>query len=228
MTMPVLQPTHHPADEHLLDYAAGAASEGLALLLATHLTLCPECRRKAAAMEQLGGTLIEELPPAAIAADARERCLALLDAPEPAAESRSAVTAVTNPVSAAPLLPRALRDRVGGDIDTLRWSPVLRGVDQALLVEGPGGARTRLMRIRAGHAVPQHTHRGTEFVCVLAGGFSDLSGHFGRGDVAVSDESVDHQPTADADGDCICLAVTEAPVRLTGRFWRLLNPFVRF
>lgn len=179
-------------------------------------------------MEQLGGTLIEELPPAAIAADARERCLALLDAPEPAAESRSAVTAVTNPVSAAPLLPRALRDRVGGDIDTLRWSPVLRGVDQALLVEGPGGARTRLMRIRAGHAVPQHTHRGTEFVCVLAGGFSDLSGHFGRGDVAVSDESVDHQPTADADGDCICLAVTEAPVRLTGRFWRLLNPFVRF
>lgn len=228
MTMPALQPIHHPADEHLLEYAAGAASEGLALLMATHLTLCPHCRSKAAAMERLGGAMIEELPPASVAADARERCLARLDAPEPPAESDAGVTAVTKPAPARPLLPRALRDRIGGDGDALQWRAVLRGVDQALLVEGPGGARTRLMRIRAGHAVPQHTHRGTEFVCVLAGGFSDVSGHYGRGDVAVSDESIDHQPTADADGDCICLAVTEAPVRLTGRFWRMLNPFVRF
>jgi putative transcriptional regulator len=84
------------------------------------------------------------------------------------------------------------------------------------------------MRIRAGRAVPRHTHRGYELVCVLEGGFSDAAGHYGRGDVAVADDGVDHQPTADADGDCICLAVTDAPVRLTGRFWRLLNPFVRF
>jgi len=26
---------------------------------------------------------------------------------------------------------------------------------------------------------------------------------------------------------CICLAVTEAPIQLTGLFGRLLNPFIR-
>ena len=27
--------------------------------------------------------------------------------------------------------------------------------------------------------------------------------------------------------DCLCLAVTDAPLRLTGRFTRMLNPFLR-
>ena len=51
MTMAPSRPAHHPGDEHLLDYASGAAPHGLSLLVATHLTLCPECRRKVDAME---------------------------------------------------------------------------------------------------------------------------------------------------------------------------------
>jgi putative transcriptional regulator len=62
---------------------------------------------------------------------------------------------------------------------------------------------------------------------VLAGGFSDESGHFVRGDVAEADPSVNHQPVADPGEDCLCLAVTDAPLRLTGPFGRLLNPFLR-
>jgi putative transcriptional regulator len=44
----------------------------------------------------------------------------------------------------------------------------------------------------------------------------------------IADESVDHCPIADEEGDCLCLAVTDAPLRLTGRFGRFLNPFIRF
>jgi putative transcriptional regulator len=62
---------------------------------------------------------------------------------------------------------------------------------------------------------------------VLAGGFSDASGHYLKGDVAVADPSVDHRPVADAGADCLCLAVTDAPLRLTGRFGRYLNAFLR-
>lgn len=223
-------PAHHPGDEHLLDHAAGTASPGLSLLVATHLTLCPECRGKLAAMEAVAGRLLEELAPAAVDAGARARCMALLDEqpdaqPDALRDSRPPVTAVTPD---RPRLPRALHERIGGDLSGLAWQPVLSGVDQVLLDSTPGGGATRLMRIRAGRAVPQHTHHGDELVCVLEGGFSDLLGRYGPGDVAMADGSVDHQPTADADGDCICLAVTEAPVRLTGRFWRMLNPFVRF
>ena len=35
----------HPTDDMLASYAAGAAPEGAALLVACHLTFCPRCRR---------------------------------------------------------------------------------------------------------------------------------------------------------------------------------------
>ncbi len=87
--------------------------------------------------------------------------------------------------------------------------------------------KTRLLRIKAGTALPQHTHEGHEFTLLLAGGFSDASGHYLRGDVAVADASVDHRPVADDGEDCLCLAVTDAPLRLTGPFGRYLNFFAR-
>ena len=85
---------------------------------------------------------------------------------------------------------------------------------------------SRLMRIKSGTAMPTHTHEGCELTLVLAGGFSDENGHFLRGDVAEADPSVTHQPVADPGEDCLCLAVTDAPLRLTGAFGRLLNPFL--
>jgi putative transcriptional regulator len=48
-----------------------------------------------------------------------------------------------------------------------------------------------------------------------------------RGDVAVADSSVDHCPVADRGEDCYCFAVNDAPIRLTGRAMRFLNPFIR-
>ena len=58
---------------------------------------------------------------------------------------------------------------------------------------------------------------------MLKGGFSDKTGHFARGDVAVADAELDHIPVADLDADCICFAVTDAPLRLTGPFGRLMH-----
>ncbi len=49
-------------------------------------------------------------------------------------------------------------------------------------------------------------------------------GHFLRGDLAEADGSVDHRPIADPGEDCLYLAVTDAPLRLTGPVGRLLNP----
>ncbi|MGE0723586.1 MAG: ChrR family anti-sigma-E factor [Alphaproteobacteria bacterium] len=218
--------TGHPTDDLLMAYAAGALSSGAGLVVAVHLTHCPGCRRAVAAMDAVGGALLGALPPAAVSAGARERTMARLDSPaanDPAADEPDAAP----PPAGRVLLPAAIRRCFGTDVDAMAWTRVLRGVDQVMVDLGDG-TRTRLMRIRAGTAVPAHTHRGQELVCVLAGSFSDSTGRYGPGDVAIADESVDHRPTADPDGDCICLAVTEAPVVLTGRFWRLLNGFVRF
>ena len=82
--------------------------------------------------------------------------------------------------------------------------------------------------MRAGRQVPQHTHEGSELTVVLDGAFHDETGHYGRGDLVIADSSLDHRPTADEEQDCLCLAVTDAPLRLTGRFGRFFNPFIRF
>ena len=39
-----MKPHHHPHDELLMEYAAGALDESHSLLVATHLSFCPVCR----------------------------------------------------------------------------------------------------------------------------------------------------------------------------------------
>ncbi len=216
-----MNPKHHPGDDLLMSYAAGSLEEPLALVIATHLALCPRCRDEVARLEALGGAMLEHQDGTPLADDGVERILARLDEPEEAAPAAPSGDVVD--IDAR--VPRPLRDYLATGIDQLEWKS-FRGLEKVELMTEANGFHTRLMRIKPGTAMPAHTHEGTELTLVLAGGFSDASGHFARGDVAECDASVDHQPIADPGEDCICLAVTDAPLRLTGPVGRLLNPFL--
>ena len=82
----------------------------------------------------------------------------------------------------------------------------------------------RLLRIPAGKPVPEHGHGGRELTLVLSGSFSDSTGRFSRGDLEDADETLEHQPIAGEEEDCICLAVTDAPLRFKSRLLRLVQP----
>ena len=84
-----------------------------------------------------------------------------------------------------------------------------------------------LLKIRPGGSASTHTHLGDEYTVILEGSFSDEKGVYRRGDFVVKDSSDQHTPVATKDQECICLAVTEGPVQLTGFFSRLLNPLLR-
>jgi len=215
-------PSHHPSEDLLLEYASGTQREPVALLIATHLALCPQCRDHTRTLEAIGGALLEQLAPAPVAQDSFAKVLGRRDQSEAAAEPQRSVP---EPVGQTGL-PQPLRDYVGGSLDRLRWRR-LGPIAEARLLRDFTGFTTRLVRLRAGTGAPSHTHEGTELTLVLEGGFTDPSGHYLRGDVEVADRAVEHRPVADADGDCLCLAVADAPLRLTGRLGRLLNPFVR-
>lgn len=225
-----MPPVHHPSLELLLDYAAGSTGEAAGLALATHLALCPECREVVAQLESVGGALLEAIEPAAVPSEALDSLLARLDKPVPVPDHRSPADAAAPGLLPDPV-PQPLRSYIGQGLGAIRWKRVMRGVEQADIVTGRGrqsNVRARLLRIAPGVRVPRHTHDGTEMTLVLAGGFSDGDKQYQRGDFSFCDGQDDHSPVADDDGECLCLTVTDAPLRMTGPLMQLLNPFIRF
>ena len=207
-------------DELLAAHAAGRLPPPLALIVASHLALSPESRKRYRSFEAAGGVLLERLEPARLAPGAWQRLCARLDGepPEPVPPPRPVPAAMRR-------LPAPLREVLPGSLDELRWRG-FGGVAEAVLDLGTPGYRTTLMRVRGGKAVPRHTHEGNELTLVLEGSFHDELGRYARGDLAITDPTVKHQPVADEGQDCLCLAVTDARLRLTGPLGRLLNPFM--
>lgn len=214
------QITHHLTPQLLMAYSAGTLPEAFDLIVASHLSLCDECRAEAESYDAVGGALIER-ETAEMACDSLEATLRRIR------EGADADTAPPAPLPAAKAdLPRPIRDYVGGDLADVRWQSMGRGVRQAILPVD-GGATARLLHIPAGAEVPDHGHRGTELTLVLKGAFRDEDGRFGPGDVEVADEAVEHTPVAEEGEDCICLAVTDAPLRFSGLMPRLAQPFLK-
>lgn len=210
-------PRHHIADDLLLGYAAGSLAEGWSLAVATHLSLCAECRFRLAMAEAAGGQLLETLnvePEAGSWAAVRARL------------STPAAAPTTGPGSAAAVLPKPLRDYVGGDLDAIRWKAIGTAGAQARIRTADRETQVRLLRIPAGKPVPEHGHRGRELTVVLSGAFTDGDMRFDRGDVEDADAEIEHIPTATTDADCICLAVTDAPLRFRSLLVRAFQPFL--
>jgi putative transcriptional regulator len=216
--------THRPPEELLLGYAAGSLPEPIALTVAAHAALCPETARAIRRLEGIGGTLLEGLEPARLKDDALDRALALLDRDEakPAAAPRPIATAETRALLPAPVWPY-----IKGDLKNIAWRHRGPAIETAELIGERGKRSAFLLRVKGGHPVPRHTHRGLELTLVLAGAYCDAANCFERGDIQVADPTIDHQPMAQAGDDCICLVALEAPIWFTGPVGRLANPFVK-
>jgi len=216
-------PNSHPSQALLMDYAAGSLNEAAALLISTHIPLCPACRRQAQGLEAIGGLMLDAITPAPVAPVDIEAVLRRLDRPH--ADSRAA-EGVPCDTETARLLPAALRRRLGTSLKDIKWKS--RGmVDQFDLPLSNTRGAAQLLRLRPGQKVSRHTHDGIEMTIVLSGGYRDEAGHYMRGDMAVAGPDVEHAPIADADGYCICLVVVDGSIKLTGPLGRIVNLLLR-
>jgi len=211
---------HHLPEDRLAAYAAGSAGEADALLVASHLVLCPDCRRRVAEYEALGGMMLEELPEEALADGSFARTLSRLAEmpPEP-----------PRPPPPAPgplLLPRPICNLVGQDMGRLSWRSA-----------GPGfrfhrlplaGGRAWLLQVAPGRGVPPHGHGGEEVVMVLAGSYRDGAERYARGDVQAVGPETRHQPVAEPGQDCLCLAVIEGRLKFSNPLGRIFGPLLGF
>ncbi len=211
--------THHLSDKLLMAYSTGTLPEAFNLAVATHIAMCDECRARLASFDAVGGAVLEEVsePSVTMRADALSATLARVKA-QPPVQRKVAVPPKDD------VIPAPLRDYLGADGE-IRWRSLGGGAKQMVL-ETSEHATARLLFIPAGTAVPDHTHGGLELTLVLQGAFADEHDRFGRGDVEIADEETHHQPVAEMGEDCICLAVTDAPLKFRGLIPRLAQPFL--
>jgi len=99
-------------------------------------------------------------------------------------------------------------------------------MSSARLWNGPNDERLWLLRARGGVEVPEHGHNGDEWTLILKGSYLTSAGQFGVGDLDVSGVETVHQPIIDADEECICLVMTEGPIRLKSLMARMVQPII--
>lgn len=208
--------TSRAVDDLLAAYGAGALEPALHALVASHLVLKPANRAFVRTMESAMASRIVSGDAAPVSRrDAR--LAAIFDAPEAPMASASVADAV---------LPAPLRRFMGCGLEDVSWKFVVPGVRECRLAD-VGRGTASLLRVKAGRRLPQHTHEGSEVTLVLTGAFADPHGRYGRGDIAIADGSVDHSPRVDESEDCICFAVTDAPLVLTSVMGRVVQKLFR-
>ncbi len=213
-------PNHHVPEEGLLEYVAGAATDPASLAIACHVSLCAACAAQAAALEAVGGSILETSPGEPLDDGALQAALARLDAaPEPPAVARGVAVEAPGFLSAFGLPSPLLRSLPAQVAD---WRFVVPGVRAIDLPVFSSGATARLIAFGGGVTIPLHDHGGTEYVVVFSGALEEKAEgkRFGRGDISIRETGERHEQRATPGEPCIALVVNEGklrPLTLRGR-----------
>jgi putative transcriptional regulator len=217
-------PVHHPADDQLASYAAGGMAEAPALVIATHLALCPLCRRQVSDFEALGGALLADLGEEPLAACSLSQTLAKLD--EVSREKPKLVASAESGGQRA-IVPQPLRDYMDRAlVEKASWRKTMPGLRTLKLKAD--GAKVWLMEIDPGRSIPHHGHSGSEMVQVLTGGYHDGAAAYGPGDLHMSGPETFHEPVADPGDPCLCLVTVEGSLKLSSLLGRVLSRLLGF
>lgn len=227
---------HHLDEATLFSYTAGSLTNAMATVVATHLSLCAECRARAANLETLGGVMLERLQPEACSEDLLDQLLGTIDADEPqidvredaaAHQSELSTDAAEADVKPVADVPYPLSELLPAPLEQLQWKRMAPGV---LYYDLPaiGSGACRLLQLAPGRSVLPHSHNGNELTLILRGSYTDDLGRFAAGDIADLDDEVSHQPLVDSDEPCICLVATDAPLKFQTLLGRLIQPMTGF
>ena len=216
---------HHPGEDLLWDYFRGALAPGLRLSVATHLDLCPQCRADMQLFSAVGSAMLNEIEGVAMSESALDLALARIERPDNARPD-PVVKSVKQPAFLNGFeLPESLKQV---RVKNRYWVAPGVWLAPVNLPEAAKGAKTYLMYVKAGMAMPHHTHRGREITVMLQGTYVDHKGRYERGDFAICDDSDDrHNPVMEGDVDCLCLVAQEAAIVPQTWLGWLLKPIAR-
>lgn len=213
---------HHPSEALLIDYASGAMGPAQSMVIATHVHACPACRAQVEAAEAMGGALLESLPDAGLSSGALDRALAAIEQPEPEMPpARAQAPQPADWIKVPPEVAEAARRK--------RW--VAPGVWIAPIYADDRGRPLKgqplsyLLRVGAGMRMPEHTHKGCELTIILKGAFADGDSLFRPGDLAETNDDIQHSPHITGDGECVCLVACDHPLVVKETIGRLVQRY---
>lgn len=225
--------THHPDDNLLTEYSSGSLANALGVVVCAHLQTCPHCRKRVEQLNKLGAAILNQSVAEAVEPESFEQLMARIRSAstESSSVEKSSSLEALHPVYAKdPLLknvPKVIAKLLPRD-GKLKWERVSGALTTARLKAGQSQYEVAFQRISSGGRVVEHDHRGLEVTMVLCGSFSDEDGVYNQGDFLVRNPGEVHRPTATQNQDCLCISVVEAPVKVTGLFGKLVNPFLSF
>ncbi len=203
----------HPKPEILLKYASGHLSSAYAMAVELHTKFCTGCANQVNELENIGGSLLESRQNSSVTSDFND-LMARIDNLEQ--ESAKPLELGNIPADISTIMQLA---KTSGR--KRNWKPITSKISNLSVDVGNKNFDVNLIKIKAGSTVPAHTHKGTEVTVVMDGAFKDAYGYYSAGDFLIRDSSVNHSPTAEV--DCICFAVTDAPLHYTGFFGPFIN-----
>jgi putative transcriptional regulator len=216
---------NHPKHELLVAYSAASLPMSQALCISVHLEHCTECTKNMYRLNQLGSELMQQLQPAPPSPDLKVKVFNQID--QISIDEASGEKFVPQLNIENQSLPRCLHQFIKTKYEDISWNRLSSDIHNYELCRDQNNAKVELLRLKPGGTSGTHSHMGDEYTVILEGSFSDESGIYHQGDFLVRDSRHQHTPVATIDKECICLAVTEAPIQFTGFFSRLLNPLIR-
>ncbi|MCC3861176.1 ChrR family anti-sigma-E factor [Pseudemcibacter aquimaris] len=205
------------SDDWIVSYASGALSEAHALVVASHCSYHPTLQQKILDAENIGGMFMENCEPADISNDLFDNLMDRIDEEHQVSETENSDSN----------LPTPLADYIGKPLDELKWRTMGPGLSQVRLWTGPNDERLWLLKAKGGAKIPTHDHNGLELTLVLQGSYHIDEQCYRPGMIEIADEDTkNHTPIIDDGEDCICLVVTEAPIKIHSLIGRMVQPFI--
>ena len=218
----------HLSDAWYLDHASGTLSLGEQVFMDSHLELSSKAAAKVADYEKVGALILESVftdqQGTGLGFDAEDIFAqddaqsGLLDSGQEA--DRVQVSASASGRSEDTYLPQALRAFVDDNAMSIRWRFLGPKLRKCLLWTSEDGTKLWMLKAEAGADIPLHSHNGSELTLVLKGSFSDQAHRFERGHVQEADDGTEHEILIGDSEECVCLALTQAPLNFA-------NPVIR-
>lgn len=209
----------------LMRYASGSLDQAQSMAVTAHLGLSNKGHALLRQFTALGGNMLEEnCSPAEMNADCLDKILDRIEHPrnEENCEPKKEIN-----LPEKHHLTACIQNNLNcTDKTKLKWKKFYPGITFIDLPLECKQSKAKLIKVMPGKQAPAHEHNSLEITLLLDGGMHEDDNHYTVGDLVVHEAGTKHSPQACPKRGCVCLTVSEQPMKLTG-IAKLLNPIVR-